>query len=86
MATHNDAGFVDGACVLLVSGLLAYVTTRFVENPLRYRAQVTISATAAVPLGARFRRPTIVVGSAIALLAVSSPRVAPRRPARRFQS
>ena len=31
-------GFLDGAGVLLVSGVLAYLTTKYVENPLRYRA------------------------------------------------
>ncbi len=30
--------FVEGAVVLLVSGVLAWLTTRYVENPLRYAA------------------------------------------------
>ena len=31
------AGFLPGTVILLVSGVLAYLTTRFVEEPLRYR-------------------------------------------------
>ena len=34
---HRHANFVEGAAVLLVSGVLAYLTTRLVEDPLRYR-------------------------------------------------
>ena len=30
--------FLDGAGVLLVSGVLAYLTLKYVENPLRYRS------------------------------------------------
>jgi peptidoglycan/LPS O-acetylase OafA/YrhL len=67
---HAHAGPVDGAAVLLVSGALAYVTTRFVENPLRYRAQITSTRPRRVPLPVRFRRPTIALGSVVALLGV----------------
>ena len=35
---HRRASFLEGAAVLLVSGVLAYLTTRFIEDPLRYRA------------------------------------------------
>ena len=35
---HRHANFLDGAAVLLVSGVLAYLTTQLVEDPLRYRA------------------------------------------------
>ena len=35
---RQHAGFADGAGVLLVSVLLAYLTTKYVENPLRYRS------------------------------------------------
>ena len=28
-------GFIEGAGVLLVSGVLAYLTTKFIEEPLR---------------------------------------------------
>ena len=38
---HRHANFVEGAAVLLVSGVLAYLTTQLVEDPLRYRAPQT---------------------------------------------
>jgi peptidoglycan/LPS O-acetylase OafA/YrhL len=65
---HRSAGFVDGAGVLLVSGVLAYLTNRYVENPLRYRVAARPNP---VPLRVRFRRPTIVLGSVVALLGVT---------------
>ena len=40
------AGFFDGAAVLAVSGALAWLTTRHVENPLRYRPADTPTRTA----------------------------------------
>ncbi|MGY4651544.1 acyltransferase family protein [Mycobacterium sp. URHB0021] len=61
--------FVEGAIVLLVSGALAWLTTRYVENPLRYRKSAT--ATVTIPLRTRLRRPTIVLGSTVALLGVT---------------
>ncbi|MBV8350298.1 MAG: acyltransferase, partial [Mycolicibacterium sp.] len=68
---HRNAGFVDGTALLLVSGLLAYLTTKYVENPLRYRAAASQPRRKPVPLGDRFRRPTIVLGSVVALLGVT---------------
>jgi hypothetical protein len=65
---HKNAGLIDGAVILIVSSVLAYVTTRFVENPLRYRASArprTVSLRAGLP------RPTIVLGSVVALLGVA---------------
>src|SRR3954469_23746501 len=64
--------FVEGAIVLLVSGALAWLTTRYVENPLRYRKSATATVTTpSVPLRVRLRRPTIVLGSIVALLGVA---------------
>jgi peptidoglycan/LPS O-acetylase OafA/YrhL len=63
-------GVIDGAVVLLVSGVLAYLTTRFVENPLRYRLPA-IPRRKPVPLRARFSRPTIVLGSVVTLLGIA---------------
>ncbi|MGO4444812.1 acyltransferase family protein [Mycobacterium sp. 2YAF39] len=61
--------FVEGAAVLAVSGVLAWLTTRYVENPLRYRAGA--ASTPSIPLRARLRRPTMVLGSVVMLLAVA---------------
>jgi peptidoglycan/LPS O-acetylase OafA/YrhL len=69
---RQRAGFLDGAGVLLVSVLLAYLTTKYVENPLRYRSAGADSAPAVrIPLRARLRRPTIVLGSIVAALGVA---------------
>jgi peptidoglycan/LPS O-acetylase OafA/YrhL len=68
----QHAGVLDGAGVLLVSGLLAYLTTKYVENPLRYRSASAQSAPSdRVPLRRRLRRPTIVLGSLVAALGVA---------------
>lgn len=67
---HRHAGFVDGAAVLLVSGLLAYLTTRLVEDPLRYRTAGRSPAPAPAWL-ARLPRPTMALGAAIVLLGVT---------------
>ncbi|BBZ52874.1 acyltransferase [Mycobacterium heidelbergense] len=72
---HRHAGFFEGAAVLLVSGLLAYLTTRLIEDPLRYRAGATAPApvpmTPAVPWWVRLRRPTMALGSMVVLLGVT---------------
>jgi peptidoglycan/LPS O-acetylase OafA/YrhL len=73
---HRGVNFVEGAAVLLVSGLLAWLTTRYVEEPLRARtspaaAVSTVSAGSTLPLRSRLRRPTIVLGSTVALLGVA---------------
>lgn len=66
---HRQANFLEGMGVLLVSGVLAYLTTRHVEDPLRYRAVAAPSAP--VPWRLRWRRPTIALGSVVALLGVT---------------
>jgi peptidoglycan/LPS O-acetylase OafA/YrhL len=66
---RSRVNFIEGAIVLLVSGLLAWLTTRYVENPLRYRPAATPRPT--VPLWSRLRRPTIVLGSIVGLLGVT---------------
>jgi peptidoglycan/LPS O-acetylase OafA/YrhL len=71
---HTHANFVEGTAILLVSGLLAHLTVRLVENPLRHRASgVTASPppVPAVPWQLRLRRPTIVLGSTVVLLGVA---------------
>ncbi|MGV0792255.1 acyltransferase family protein [Mycolicibacterium sp. XJ1819] len=69
---HSRAGFLEGAAILLVSGVLAWLTTRYVENPLRYRSPATAASIApTVPLRVRLRRPTIALGSTVALLGVA---------------
>ncbi|STZ56739.1 acyltransferase family protein [Mycolicibacterium tokaiense] len=66
---HEHANFVEGAVILLISGLLAYLTMRFVEEPLRYRAP---AAGAVKPtLRTRLRRPTMAPGTFVILLGVA---------------
>lgn len=67
---HRHAGFVEGSAVLLVSGVLAYLTTRIVEDPLRHRTAGRSPAPVPAWL-ARLPRPTMALGTAIALLAVT---------------
>jgi len=62
--------FIEGGIVLLLSGVLAWLTLNFVENPLRYRAS-TKTPKPVVPLWTRLRRPTIVLGSIVGLLGVA---------------
>lgn len=65
---HRHANFIEGAALLLVSGVLAYLTMRLVEDPLRYRAPAPVLT---IPWRSRLRRPTIVLGSVVALLGVT---------------
>ncbi|ANI39847.1 acyltransferase 3 [Mycolicibacterium vaccae ATCC 25954] len=68
----SRVNFIEGASVLLVSGVLAWLTTRYVEEPLRVRSSAAATGPVrAVSLWSRLRRPTIVLGSAVALLAVA---------------
>ena len=68
------ADFLDGAIVLLVSGVLAWLTTKYVEEPLRLRGAAAATQpkqAAVIPLRTRLRRPTIVLGSIVTLLGVA---------------
>ncbi len=68
----SHAGFLDGLVILLVSGVLAYVTMRFIEEPLRYqRARVPGARTAGLSWRSRLRRPATVGGTIVTLLAVA---------------
>jgi len=67
---HQHANFLEGTAVLLVSGVLAWLTTRYIENPLRYRAPTT-PRPVTVSLRERLRRPTMVLGSIVALLGIA---------------
>ncbi|BCZ24909.1 acyltransferase family protein [Mycobacterium senriense] len=67
---HKHAGFIEGAVLLLVSGVLAYLTNRLVEDPLRYRASSKPAAPTR-PWPTRLARPTMALGSAIVLLGVT---------------
>jgi peptidoglycan/LPS O-acetylase OafA/YrhL len=70
---HRHAGFFEGTAILLISGVLAYLITRFVEEPLRYRApaNATSQSVPSIPWRVRLRRPTIALGSVVALLGVT---------------
>lgn len=66
------AGFLDGLVILLVSAGLAYLTMRFIEEPLR-RPQVAQQPAATSPAAgwrSRLRRPG-VGGTAVILLGVA---------------
>lgn len=63
------AGFLDGLGVLLAAGVLAYLTMRYIEEPLRYRRGA--APVPAVAWRTRLRRPTIVGGTAVVLLGVA---------------
>jgi peptidoglycan/LPS O-acetylase OafA/YrhL len=71
---HRHANFLEGAAVLLVSGLLAHLTTRLVEDPLRHQATAGVASPVAVPTipwWVRLRRPTMALGSMVVLLGVT---------------
>ncbi len=68
---HTRAGFLEGAGILLVSGVLAWLTMRYVEEPLRLHAPVASRPLVPIPLRIRLRRPTIVMGSVVTLLGVA---------------
>ncbi|MCX2930172.1 acyltransferase family protein [Mycobacterium sp. CVI_P3] len=71
---RSHAGFLDGAILLAISGVLAYLTMRFVEEPLRSPGR-SASAVApqpiVIPWRTRLRRPTIALGTTVALLGVA---------------
>ncbi len=77
---HAHAGFIEGMGILAVSVVLAYLTMRFVEEPLRYRPTAKVrqprapqsgARTVAVPWRARLRRPTMALRSTVVLLGVA---------------
>lgn len=71
---HRHAGFLDGIAILLLSGVLAYLTTQLVEDPLRYRAPQGAGSplpAVATPWQSRLRRPTMALGAAVVLLGVA---------------
>ncbi|QZT64467.1 acyltransferase family protein [Mycolicibacterium austroafricanum] len=65
-------GILDGLGVLAVSLVLAYLTHRFVENPLRYPQAPHPDPVLTQAPGRRWlRSPTFAIGSVVALLAVA---------------
>jgi peptidoglycan/LPS O-acetylase OafA/YrhL len=67
----SHANFLDGLAILLISGVLAYLTMRFVEEPLRYRRPAPGTQAPGRSWRERVRRPTIVGGTAVVLLGVA---------------
>ncbi|MCV7053638.1 acyltransferase [Mycolicibacterium gilvum] len=63
-------GILDGLGVLAVSLVLAYLTTRLIENPLRHPDSAG-DADRAARVWVWVRRPRFALGSAVVLLAVS---------------
>jgi peptidoglycan/LPS O-acetylase OafA/YrhL len=74
---HRHASLFEGSAILLISGLLAYLTARLVEDPLRYSAPAgaappaTVPTTSSAPLWSSLRRPTMALGSMVVLLGVT---------------
>ncbi|MDT5311784.1 MAG: hypothetical protein QOE74_804 [Mycobacterium sp.] len=69
---HSHANFLEGTIVILVSGVLAWLTTKFIEEPLRLRGSAAApKQVVVIPLRTRLRRPTIVLGSVVTLLGVA---------------
>ncbi|WP_193047487.1 acyltransferase family protein [Mycolicibacterium baixiangningiae] len=66
---HSRVDFWQGAAVLALSGVLAWLTMRYIEEPLRYRGPAAAAVT--TPLRTRLRRPTMVLGSVVAILGVA---------------
>ncbi|MCB1266296.1 MAG: acyltransferase, partial [Mycobacterium sp.] len=68
----EHAQFLDGLAILLISGVLAYLTMRFIEEPLRYRRPAAADVAMPTPrVRKRLARPAAVGGTAIALLGVA---------------
>lgn len=67
---HRHASVADGAVILLVSTVLAYLTTRFVEDPLRVRAPAGPGPTPvlSIPSSGWWRRRTLALGATVVLL------------------
>lgn len=79
---HRHATVWEGSAILAVSGVLAYLTNRFVEEPLRYRgparARPAVAPSTRRPLSGaggwyprQLRRPTMALGSTVVLLGVA---------------
>ncbi|OBY30994.1 acetyltransferase [Mycolicibacter kumamotonensis] len=74
---HRHASVLEGAGILLLSGVLAYLTTRLVEDPLRYRAPAGAGPTPVLtipwrkPSAGWWKRPTLALGSTVVLLGVA---------------
>ena len=72
---HKHASVAEGAVILAVSGVLAYLTTRLVEDPLRYRAPAGPAPVRTMvwrkPSAGWWRRPTMALSSTVVLLAVA---------------
>lgn len=74
---HKHASVLEGAGILLLSGVLAYLTTRLVEDPLRYRAPAGTgprpvqSIPWRKPSAGWWKRPTLAMGSTVVLLGVA---------------
>jgi len=71
-ATDRDAaGLLDGAAVMLVAAVLAYLTLRLVENPLRYRARPAPQQPAPDRASRGRARARVALAGAVALTAVA---------------
>lgn len=68
---NSHAGFLDGAAILLISGALAYLTMRYVEDPLRHRAGSEVPEAGSLSRRRRLFGRTSVVGTVVVLLCIT---------------
>ena len=65
------AGFLDGLIILALSGALAYLTMRFIEEPLRQRSRSSAPSDPTMSWRERMSRPAAIGGTVVVLLAVA---------------
>ncbi|MBS9534312.1 acyltransferase [Mycobacterium sp. M1] len=74
---HRHASVLEGTVILLVSGVLAYLTSKLIEEPLRSRKAAGLGPTPVLTIPWRtpspgwWRRPTLALGSTVVLLGVA---------------
>ncbi|HET9874458.1 MAG TPA: acyltransferase family protein [Mycobacterium sp.] len=74
---HRHATVGEGTAILLIAGVLAYLTTRLVEDPLRSRVPAGSGPTPVLtipwraPSAGGWRRTTFALGSTVVLLGVA---------------
>lgn len=68
---HRHASMAEGTVILGVSAVLAYLTNRLIEEPLRVAKTPTPAAAQRAVSPGWWRRPTLALGTAVVLLGVA---------------